>query len=189
MNVIPQSEVFNLLDEGTVTGYVEQRLFGDKIDSLEAHIERKQALADTTRYSILYLLFEYEEISRRRLADETGRDSNGLHYHLRDLLDANLIAKVPAPEEADGRLTYYRITSLGKQEIASDIENIRHENSHKRRFRLLGDPEFVDGLSDDNDRVRPLVTAESGGSDELQDRRDELRERRHNFEATAADGE
>jgi len=187
MNAIPQPEVFSLLDEGDVTGYVEQRLFGDKIDALDAHIERKQALADPTRYSILYLLYEYGEISRRRLADETGRDSNDLQYHLRDLLDANLIAKVPAPEGADGRLTYYRITSLGKQEIASDIEHIRDGNSHKRRFRMLGDPECVDELADDSDRIRSLVIAESEGSDELRDRLHELRERRHSFEAVAAD--
>lgn len=128
------------LDEGNVVQYVEQRLFGGKIDSLGPHVERKKALAEPTRYSILYLLYEYGEVSRKRLAAETGRDGNDLQHHLNDLLDTNLIAEIPAPEDADGRQTYYRITSLGKQEIASDIEHIIGGQAHENRFEVLGGP-------------------------------------------------
>lgn len=111
-------------EEGDIEAYVEERLFSDTIDSLEAHIDRKRALADPFRYSILYLLYECERMPRTQLAKATGLESSGLQHHLRDLLDANLIAEAPTPDGADGRLTYYRITTLGKQEIAGDVRNI-----------------------------------------------------------------
>lgn len=155
MTGVSEPTTFDALDKGDVTEYVEQRLFSGKIDSLGLHIERKKALADPTRYSILYLLYEYGQISRKRLAEETGRDSNDLQYHLRDLLDANLITKIPAPEKADGRQTYYRITTLGKQEIASDIEHIVGSHAPNEYFQILGDPELVGGMPDDT-RLRSV---------------------------------
>ena len=181
-----EPELFTELDEGNVIQYVEQRLFGGKIDSLGPHIERKKALAEPTRYSILYLLYEYGEISRKRLVAETGRDSNDLQHHLNDLLDTNLIAKIPAPEGADGRKTYYRITTLGKQEIASDIEHIVGGHAHENRFRALGDPELVEGLSESGDRRRALVTASDEEIEELDDRRSDLRARRIDFQRVAS---
>jgi DNA-binding MarR family transcriptional regulator len=181
-----ETELFAELDEGNVVQYVEQRLFGGKIDSLGPHIERKKALAEPTRYSILYLLYEYGEISRTRLAAETGRDSNDLQHHLNDLLDTNLIAKIPAPEDADGRKTYYRITTLGKQEIASDIEHVVGGHAHENRFKALGDPELVDGMSDSDDRRRALVMHSEGEVEDLDNRRRGLRSRRMVFQQVAS---
>jgi len=175
-------EVFDKLDDGNIIEYVEQQLFGGKIDSLEAHIERKKALAEPTRYSILYLLFEYGQISRQRLVSETGRDSNDLQHHLNDLLDTNLIAKIPAPEDADGRKTYYRITTLGKQEIASDIEHIVGGNAHKGRFEILGDPELVDGMATSDDRRRMRVVGDGAETAALDSQRSDLRKRRKDFQ-------
>jgi DNA-binding MarR family transcriptional regulator len=183
MTGVYEPTTFDALDRGDVTEYVEQRLFSGKIDSLEPHIERKKALADPTRYSILYLLYEYDQISRKRLAEETGRDGNDLQYHLRDLLDANLVAKIPAPEGADGRQTYYRITTLGKQEIASDIEHIVDGHAHDEYYQILGDPELVDGMSDDT-RLRPIITADIDETADLQDRRNDLRSKRKDFQRT-----
>ncbi|MFC6614927.1 winged helix-turn-helix domain-containing protein [Halopenitus salinus] len=180
MTGTPEPELFDELDDGNVIQYVEQRLFGGKIDSLDAHIERKKALAEPTRYSILYLLYEYGEISRKRLVAETGRDSNDLQHHLNDLLDTNLIAKIPAPEDADGRKTYYRITTLGKQEIGSDIEHIVGGYAHENRFNVLGDPELVDGMSDDDRRA--LVVGGEAETEALDDRRSDLRARRLDFQ-------
>jgi len=138
------------------------------------------------RYSILYLLYEYGEISRKRLVAETNRDSNDLQHHLNDLLDTNLIAKIPAPEGADGRKTYYRITTLGKQEIASDIEHIVGGYAHENRFRALGDPELVEELPDSSDRRRTLMTASEEEIKELDDRRKDLRARRIDFQRVAS---
>lgn len=181
-----EPELFTELGEGNVIQYVEQRLFSGKIDSLGPHIERKKALAEPTRYSILYLLYEYGEISRKRLVTETGRDSNDLQYHLNDLLDTNLIAKIPAPEDADGRKTYYRITTLGKQEIASDIEHIVGGHAHETRFKALRDPELVDGMSNGDERRRALVIGGEEEIEALDDRRSDHRARRIDFQRVAS---
>lgn len=180
-------DLFDALDEGDVTKYVDERLFDGKIDSLERHLERKKALADQVRYSVLYLLYEYGEISRKRLATETGRDSNKLQHHLDELLETNLITEIPAPEDADGRKTYYRITTLGKQEIASDVEHIVGGNVHDDRFEMLGDPELIDEVSDDSNRIRPFVVTDESETAELNDRRQDLRSKWTDFqEATAS---
>ncbi|WP_162989902.1 winged helix-turn-helix domain-containing protein [Natronorubrum halophilum] len=185
MTRFPEVDIFDALDNGDVIEYVEQQLFGGKIDTLERHIERKQALAEPTRYSILYLLFEYGKISRKRLATETGRDSNALQHHLEDLLETNLIAKIPAPEGADGRQTYYRITTLGKQEIASDIDHLVGGHAHEKRYKSLGDPELVDGMIGDGDRRRILVATDEGEAADLQNRWRDHRSQRNNFQQVA----
>lgn len=162
MTTTPDVTHTELLDEGQPTEYAEERLFGGKIESLSAHIRRKQALADPFRYSVLYILYEYGRISRTRLVEETGRSSNGLQHHIDELLETNLVAEVPAPEGTDGRRTYYRITTLGKAEIESDIENVVGGDAHQRRYEQFCDPSFLDGLADDADRqLRSRVVAES----------------------------
>lgn len=178
------SELFGLLDAGEVEKYVERRLFDDSIDSMDAHIDRKKALADPVRYSILYLLYEYGSASRKRLASETGRNNNDLQHHLRELLDANLIAEIPAPEGADGRRTYYRITTLGKHEIAGDLRNLLGERAETNRFEALIDPELTEDLPSDGDvRRRPLtVVEEEGVSDEINSYRSDLRTQHQAFQ-------
>ncbi|WP_263018568.1 ArsR/SmtB family transcription factor [Natronobiforma cellulositropha] len=117
-------------EDGALERYVDQRLFGETVDSLEAHVQRKKALADPVRYSILYLLYERERLPRTQLVSATGLDANGLHHHLRALLEANLLAKAPTPDGADGRITYYRITTLGVDEIENDVATISGESPH-----------------------------------------------------------
>lgn len=117
----------NELENGDITGYLHQRVFDDVIGSLRALVERKKAIADETRYSILYLLYETNVLGRKTLVKATGKDEEGLEHHLRKLLDANLIARVPTPDGLDGRRTYYRITALGSQEIESDLRNIHSQ--------------------------------------------------------------
>lgn len=174
-------DAFEFLEEGNAVDYVDWRLFNGKIDSLDAHIERKKAIAEKFRYSVLYILYEYGEISRSRLAARTGRESNQLHHHLEELLNTNLIARIPAPEGADGRRTYYRITTLGKQEIQNDIENIIGGNSFEDRFKIRGDPELADGILEEDRRktLEDLIAA-----DTLDERRADLKERRRGFEQT-----
>ena len=186
MSRATEQEIFSELDNGNLIQYVEKRLFQGKVDSLGPHIERKQALAEPTRYSILYLLYEYGKVSRIRLASESGRDSNDLQHHLNELLDTNLIAKISAPEDADERQTYYRITSLGKQEISSDIENIVGGQAYKNRFKVLGDPELIEGQSESGDRIRTIVGAGEEGIKNLDDRRSDLRSRRIDFQRVAS---
>lgn len=141
------------LDQGNASAYVEARLFGNSFDDLSSHIKRKKALADEGRYTILYLLYEYGELSRKRLSDETGRVSNKLEQPLRRLLKADLIEKIPGPERADKRKTYYRVTPLGRQAIASDIENIIGGTVGDSYYRALEDP-ALDPEAETETRIR-----------------------------------
>jgi len=130
----PVDHRIELLEAGEVENYADERIFGGKIESLDLHISRKKALAQKTRYSILYLIYEHGEITRSQVSDYTGRDGNALQHHLRSLIDTNLIAEISAPEDADGRETYYRITTLGRQEIEADLRNIHDSVVSKERY-------------------------------------------------------
>jgi len=104
--------------------YVDDQLFSDSMGTLSDHIARKAALSDPRRYAVLYYLWEREEVSRKEIAttiDDAGFD---LTHHLGELIDAGLIARTGAPDDQDGRQTFYRITHIGQQEIESDVRNI-----------------------------------------------------------------
>ncbi|WP_141465273.1 winged helix-turn-helix domain-containing protein [Salinadaptatus halalkaliphilus] len=179
---------FQYLDRGTASEYIETRLFRNSFDDLSSHIKRKKALADEGRYTILYLLYEYGEISRKRLSDETGRVSNNLEQPLRQLLEADLIEKIPGPEGADKRKTYYRITTLGRQEIASDIENIIGGTVNDAYYEVLKDP-ALDPECDTEERVRRPDDLEilETSSEDLQSSREKLRSQYRQVTATRSD--
>jgi DNA-binding MarR family transcriptional regulator len=175
-------ELFTLLDDGEAEEYVEARLFGDRIESFDRHIERKKALGDRARYAILYLLYEYGEMSRKTLSTEVGRSSNYLEQPLKELRDVNLIERIPGPPDADQRKTYYRITMLGRQEIASDIRNIRSVNP-KEWYQWLVDPEMEFGTEGSDGRIRYSVAAEQ--AEELRSKQVNVRSRYKEFEQTS----
>ncbi len=111
-------------DERNIEGYVNQRLFDDSLGTLTDHAARKAALGDTRRYSILFLLYEREEVSRKTVAEAIDDGSFDLTHHIGELISTGLVARTGAPEGADGRQTFYKITHLGRQEIEADYENI-----------------------------------------------------------------
>ncbi|MGA9400627.1 MULTISPECIES: hypothetical protein [unclassified Haladaptatus] len=111
-------------DERNVEEYVDQRLFDDSLGTLADHVARKAALGDTRRYSILFLLYEREEVSRKTLAEAIDDGSFDLTHHVGELISTGLVARTGAPEGADGRQTFYKITHLGRQEIEADYENV-----------------------------------------------------------------
>lgn len=139
----PQRHVKEVLRDDEIEEYVERTLFRNSIDTLDAHIERKSAISDNLRYSILYLLYEFEQIPRKDLVQLTGKSSNGFEHHIRDLMDSNLIAKVPSRDVSDQRLTIYRITTIGRQEIQADISNIKGNNPEMQSWADLPDPDDV----------------------------------------------
>lgn len=126
----PRSDVPN---DGQLVNFVDDQLFGGRTDTLERFTARKQALAHPVRYAILYYLFaatdgeETERVPRKELKRLLDREKNGLQTHVRPLLKANLLAEVPAPDGADGRQTFYRLTNLGEREIRSDLWNVDGE--------------------------------------------------------------
>jgi DNA-binding MarR family transcriptional regulator len=178
---------FQYLDQGDASSYVETRLFESSFDDLGSHIARKKALADEGRYTILYLLYEYGELSRKRLSDETGRASNALEQPLRRLLDAELIERIPGPTGADQRKTYYRITTLGRQEIASDIENIIGGTVSDAYHECLEDPALNPDSDTEGRRRRADVEIFRESSEEFRSQQAKLRAQHEQVTATEAD--
>lgn len=111
-------------DEGGLEQYVDEQLFSGSMGTLTDHIARKAALGDGRRYAILYYLWDREEVARKELAKAVDDPGFDLTHHLGELVDAGLVARVGAPEDGDGRQTFYRVTHIGRQEITSDVQNI-----------------------------------------------------------------
>jgi len=111
-------------DEGGLEQYVDDQLFSSSMGTLTDHVARKAALSDSRRYAILYYLRDRDEVARKELAEAIDDPGFDLTHHLGELVTAGLIARVGAPENTDNRQTFYRITHIGRQEIASDIQNI-----------------------------------------------------------------
>lgn len=128
-----------LLDGEGAEQYVERRMFGEEFESLERHTARMAALGDKTRYSILYLMYEYGELAHASLDTISVPGSDDVEQSLETLTEVNLIEKVPAPAAADGGHTYYRITTLGKQAIDSGLQGLSDER-RAARFRSQQDP-------------------------------------------------
>lgn len=168
--------------EQDIVQLVNERLFGETIDTVTALTERKKALAHPLRYSILYLLYEAETVTRKELVEMTDRDDNDLQFHLRSLLEANLIGKVPAPPGEDRRITYYQITNLGEADIRADIARIRSEDAADLVRRRLAVPQpegdtAVGSFTDvDGETIAQVAT----------ERQRNLRESRELFEQTSA---
>ena len=111
-------------DEEDLEQYVDQRLFDNSMSTLADHTARKAALGDSRRYAILFLLREREEVARKELGAAIDDDSFDLSHHLGELINVGLVARTGAPEDGDGRQTFYKITHLGRQEIDADVRNV-----------------------------------------------------------------
>jgi len=111
-------------DEGDLEQYVAEQLFSGSMGTLTDHVARKAALGDGRRYAILYYLWDRDEVARKELADAVNDPGFDLTHHLGKLVDAGLVARVGAPEDQDGRQTFYQITHIGRQEITADVRNI-----------------------------------------------------------------
>lgn len=125
------------LEEGKIEQYLDRRLFDGKVGTVSGLIRRKKALSNETSYAILYLLYETRVIGRKSLVEATGKDEQGIEHHLNNLLNANLIARIPVPDGFDGRLTFYRITALGQQEIEADLQHLYDTTVANERFGSL----------------------------------------------------
>ncbi|WP_425323471.1 ArsR/SmtB family transcription factor, partial [Anaerosolibacter sp.] len=87
--------------------YVEQSMY----DTFSAYEMKFKALGDKKRLEILYLLCQHGSVCVCDLCDMVEMPQSKLSYHLKILLDANLIKK-----ETKGTWSYYEIN---KEEISS----------------------------------------------------------------------
>ena len=111
-------------DEQNLEQYVDEQLFGNSMGTLSDHVARKAALGDERRYAIMYYLWNRAEVARKELAELIDDPEFDLTHHLATLIEAGLIVRVGAPDDGDGRQTFYRSTHIGRQEIAADSQNI-----------------------------------------------------------------
>lgn len=111
-------------EESDLQQYIDEHLFSGSFGTLTDHVARKAALGDERRYAILYYLWDREEVARKELAAAIDNPDLDLTHHLNELIDAGLVTRTGAPEGADGRQSYYKITHIGQQEIEADTENI-----------------------------------------------------------------
>jgi DNA-binding MarR family transcriptional regulator len=162
------------VEDGELRQYVDTKVFGSVLDSLRAITERKKAVADETRYSILYLLYETKVLGRKTISALIGQDEEGLEYHLRLLRNANLIARVNTPDGVDRRRTYYRITPLGQDEIESDIRAVHSQFIANRLSSSQSSFSELYQLAED---VNGSLSSESGNPEELKSIQNRLKSR------------
>lgn len=60
-----------------------------------------------------------------------------LYRRIRDLLSQGLIEDAPAPDDADPRRSYVRLTALGRDVAKAEAARLRDLVSDARRHRLL----------------------------------------------------
>ncbi len=170
----PTEQLQAYLDDGRADTFVNELLFEHSFDTLDTHIQRKRAVAEHGRYVILFLMYQYEELSRKRLSTETGRTSNKLEQPLGKLLEADLVERIPGPPDGDKRQTYYRITTTGRQEIEHDIRTIMGGDAATDWFSSLEDPAV--GGDQDGERIPTYDTVDLADSGELHRQRSRLRD-------------
>lgn len=115
-----------MTDSDIAVDRIEYSLFRGKIDSLDAFTRRKKALADPERYAILYLIWEQGDFEHNLLVDLVSSNSESFSELIDPLLQTNLIARYSSMDPASESVTKYRITTLGKDEIESDLHMIGH---------------------------------------------------------------
>ena len=71
---------------------VHEELLNGNLD-LERETERFKAMGESTRFTLLYLLSQEQQINSGELADLLDRQQNDLYHHLNTLEDAGLVGK------------------------------------------------------------------------------------------------
>lgn len=102
---------------------VEAELFDDCIGTLDDHVQRKAALADPTRYAILYHMHDAGEVTIEDLDAVVGDDVD-VEQYVSELIGAGLVSRTvtPGPVEED---SVYVTTFIGRRVIETDIELIQ----------------------------------------------------------------
>lgn len=78
------------------------------------------ALADEDRHG-----YAIKKEVERRMDGEVQLGSTSLYRLLGQLLDAGLITERPGAQDDDPRRRYYRITALGRRELAAELSRLQ----------------------------------------------------------------
>ncbi|QSX01176.1 helix-turn-helix domain-containing protein [Haloterrigena alkaliphila] len=104
--------------------------------SLEEYLDMQAAIANRTRFEIVYRLSHADELTPTELDAVMDVDDSTLHYHLNELRDVGLVEKrVRTERDRDGLYTYYRSTVLGDVILEHGLEElIRRERDFREAY-------------------------------------------------------
>ncbi|ELY55462.1 regulatory protein ArsR [Natronococcus amylolyticus DSM 10524] len=107
-------------ERGPAKERVEQELLNGTLN-LEREVNRFSAMGEQTRFTILYLLAQEEQMESGELADQLGRHQNDLYHHLNTLEEAGLIGKY-----RDGQARVYELSPLAENLVNTIFDSIKN---------------------------------------------------------------
>lgn len=125
-------------DEGTTLSAGEARLrddffMGPRIATFEDYLEQLDAIANSTRFVICYLLYQDGDTTYKELSNETDKVGNALNHHLDTLQAAGLITQ--SKQRVDGKeRSVYILSILGQKLIEPMIELIAEEGDLAEQY-------------------------------------------------------
>lgn len=90
--------------------------------------ELSQLTRQWSTLSILIALWggpSHGYVIMKQIQDDEMVGSTTLYRNIREMLEAGLIEKVPAPREGDKRRVYYQITELGEKVLSDRVGFLR----------------------------------------------------------------
>ncbi|RQG98647.1 ArsR/SmtB family transcription factor [Natrarchaeobius oligotrophus] len=107
-------------DRSTARERVEAELLNGTLD-FDREVERIKAIGEPTRFIILYLLAEENQMQSGELADQLDRKQNDLYHHLNTLEEAGLVGKF---RENQSRV--YELSPLAEEFVPQLVETIHN---------------------------------------------------------------
>ena len=106
---------------------------GPRIATFEDYLEQFDAIANSTRFVICYLLYEDGDTTYKELSDTTDKAGNALNHHLDTLQAAGLITQ--SKQRVDGQeRSIYTLSILGQKLIEPMIELIAEEGDLAEQY-------------------------------------------------------
>lgn len=106
---------------------LQKELFADpRIASFDDYLEQLDAMADATRFVVLYHLYEDGDTAYKELSTATGKVGNALNHHLNTLQSAGLINQYKQRVDGQER-SVYELSVLGQKLLESMIKLISEE--------------------------------------------------------------
>lgn len=107
---------------------------GDGVASLSDYLDQLDAMAEETRFTVLYLLADRGELPLSELERLLDRESNALHHHLRTLLRTGLVERRKRRVD-DRRRSFYRLTAPGEDLVEPLLALLGEERASLERYR------------------------------------------------------
>lgn len=113
---------------------VHKELFvSPRIATFEDYLEQFEAIANPTRFIILYLLSEDGETTYKELSEATEKVGNALNHHLNTLQSAGLITR--HKQRIDGQeRSVYELSVLGSKLVEPIFEFIAEESELAEQY-------------------------------------------------------